>query len=513
MSTTIEDVVNRTQQNLEGENSQWPDPIPLTPGELAPLPYPVDIMPPVMRNAVLAYQRFGQQPLAMVASSALACAALVSQPLANVARDANLTGPCSLYFLSIAQSGERKSACDKRMSRAMRQWQAQQREQMASDIDKARASLDSWQARRDGFLARIKKLAGSTKPEAEADCRQLESDLERHEGQKPFVPAVPEIFLEDVTPEALAVRLATGWPSSSLWSDEGGLVIGSAGMSEEAALRFVSLLNRLWDGNPFERRRTVRESVEVIGRRFCSSIMMQPDVAQRLCGLGDGVARGTGNLARFLIAWPQSTIGHRPYKPGNIESPELQAFDKRVEELLGQVLPVRDSLTMILEPPTLHLSKDAFDCWRAFHDDVENELQTDGEFSELRDFGAKCAEQAARIACVLHIFEHGPVGEISLTSMEAGAAISTWHLQEAGRLFANVAGSQVVEDAKLLLSWLQSNPASTLQVILQRGPGRLRKKPCRDAALEILKDHGLCRTEKLDGKSVIVLNPTFGAMK
>ncbi len=50
--------------------------------------------------------------------------------------------------------------------------------------------------------------------------------------------------------------------------------------------------------------REFRKSSADTGTPACSAAL--PDVSGAL-------ARGTGFLARFLVAWPESTQGHRPY--------------------------------------------------------------------------------------------------------------------------------------------------------------------------------------------------------
>jgi hypothetical protein len=93
-------------------------PIPFTPEGPQPLvreiapgnTYPVDTLGP-LRPAVEAVQGMTQAPVAIPAQSALAVASLAVQSFADVE---TLGGPrpLSLYALTIARSGERKSACD-----------------------------------------------------------------------------------------------------------------------------------------------------------------------------------------------------------------------------------------------------------------------------------------------------------------------------------------------------------------------------------------------------------------
>jgi hypothetical protein len=483
----------------------WGDPVPLFAEHERPEPYPIDALPPIIRDAVVTYQAFGQQPIELVACSALSAASLVCQALADVDRDGNLTGPCSLSFLVVAASGERKTACDRRMRRALDQWQDEKRKEQAPAIRAAERRLAIWQTRHDGILQKIKRLSGSAKEDEQAECQNLESLLLLHDKERPEVPAQVALFYEDTTPEKLAVNLANGWPSASLWSDEGGLVIGSHAMSEDSAMRFLALLNRLWDGGTFDRQRETRNCAHVRGRRFTAALMLQPNALGKLCAAGDGVARGVGALARFLIAWPSSTIGARAYRPGDLDHHALQAFDARLRLLLDAPLPLEDGA---LKPPTVRLSQEAFDIWRSFYDDVERELGRQGEFSELPGFGAKAAEQAARIACVLHVFEHGPQGEIGAATMMAGAKIAIWHLTETRRVFANIGRTGEASDADLLLEWLRDHEsAPTLGDILRLGPNRLREKKRRDGAVQKLVEHGLARVEKDGDAERLTINP------
>ena len=92
------------------------DPEPFV-GEMpAARPYPLDALPEPMRAAVLEYAAFGQQPMAMIATSALSALSLAAQHLADVARGQELIGPTSLNTLTVAISGERKTSADRALT-------------------------------------------------------------------------------------------------------------------------------------------------------------------------------------------------------------------------------------------------------------------------------------------------------------------------------------------------------------------------------------------------------------
>jgi putative DNA primase/helicase len=486
-----------------------PEPQPLIAPAKEPRPYPIDALPAGIRRAVMAYQVYGQQPVALVAGAALASLSLCAQGLVNVGRDAQLVGPISLNIITVATSGERKTSCDKRMCQAPRQWQADRRAAMAPYVQTARARIAAHTAQRDGLLAKIKTGAGRKPGGNSADLDDLRRQLERLEAQAEGEPVLPALFHEDVTPEGLAQYIAMGWPSSSLWSDEAGLVIGAHGMSDDSVMRYLALLNRVWDGNSFERKRAAAKSFIIRGRRMTVSLMMQEVVLARLLTAGGGASRGLGFLARFLIAWPVSTMGTRLYR-SDFDAASMTPFDARLRELLDLPLPnVGQNLELV--PPVLPLSAAARTAWIAFHDETEQALGATGEFAGVADFAAKTAENAARIAALIHVFEQGPYGEVSGAEMEAAAAIAAWHLFEAHRIIGVTDVSEPMADARLLLDWLlkQDELAVSPREILRSGPNRLRDKKRRDTALKsLVETHHVF--EQTEGEiTLVVLNPVL----
>jgi putative DNA primase/helicase len=247
------------------------------------------------------------------------------------------------------------------------------------------------------------------------------------------------------------------------------------------------MLNRLRDGNDFDRSRLTKKSAFIRGRRLTVSLMMQPIVLTRLLRAGGGASRGMGWIARTLFAWPASTIGSPLYQD-SVDSRALDAFSRRIRELLNLELPV-EAAGMVLTPPSLSLSPSAFGVWRSLHDEVEAELSRVGEFGSVPDIGAKIAENAARIAAVFHVFSQGPHGSIDAATMGSGAAVAIWHLNEGRRVVGATKTPQDIADAGLLLEWwLSRRPEDAIEPrdILRLGPPPLREKERRDAAIKVL---------------------------
>lgn len=104
--------------------------------KVEPEPYPLDALPETIRAAVEEVQGFVQAPLPMVASSALGALSLAVQAHVDVKRCEKLTGPTSLFLLTLGDSGERKSTCDRFFLAAIKDYQAQQAEAMKPEIER-----------------------------------------------------------------------------------------------------------------------------------------------------------------------------------------------------------------------------------------------------------------------------------------------------------------------------------------------------------------------------------------
>ena len=139
----------RVYESNGSAGAAWSTPVPLV-GQIERVAYPVDALPPAIRGAVEEVQDAVQAPAEMVASSALAVASLAAQSAADVSRNRALPGPCSLYFLTVAESGDRKSTVDRLMGRAVHAFQDEQRDASRLTLAAHAADVAAWEAKRGG---------------------------------------------------------------------------------------------------------------------------------------------------------------------------------------------------------------------------------------------------------------------------------------------------------------------------------------------------------------------------
>jgi putative DNA primase/helicase len=487
--------------------AQWLEPQGLI-AKLEGQPYPLEALPGVIRRAVDEVQTFVQAPTALVATCALGAVATVCQGHYDVERADRLRGPISLFTLVIAVSGERKSSVDKFFTRAILQHEHDAAIDAKPEIARHKAALASWEAKRKGLLHRIEADQKSGK-----SSDRLERELAELEADKPEAPLVPRYVRQDTTPEALAYNLAKSWPSGSVVSAEAGIIFGSHAMGRDCAMRNMAQLNQLWDGGRLDVDRRTSESFSVKCARLSMSLQIQEATLREFLMQSRGLARGTGFLARFMVAWPESTQGTRKFREAPTSWAGLGAFDRRIEGILRPPLPLNDDNE--LEPDVLRLDRDAKLAWIAFHDSVESELAQGGEYYDIQDTAAKAADNVARLAALFHVFENDAKGPIPAEYIERAGMIMRWHLNEARRFFGELALPDELVNAVKLDAWLlehcRKNQTCSINKNHVRRFGPIRQGDKLDYALSELYDLDRLRISRFGKRIEIEINPALVA--
>lgn len=507
VANSIKEAVLISHENMTDDND-WPAPQPLS-AKIEPEPYPLDALPDTLLAAVEEVRGFTKAPIPLVASSALAALSLAVQAHADVKRAEKLTGPVGLFLLTIADSGERKSTCDSFFMQAIRDYEANQTEYAKPLVKDFNATKEAWEAKRGGIKEKIRSLAktGKSTHEQEAVLRDLEHS-------KPEPPRVPRLIYGDATPEALKWNLAMGWPTGGVVSSEAGLVFGAHGMGKDSVMRNLATLNQLWDGADIATERRTTESFTVRGARLTIALQVQEATLRSFFDRSGGLARGTGFLARFLVAWPESTQGNRPFTDPPDTWPALAKFNQRIASILDQDVPIDEDGA--LSPPIFPLAADTKAAWVIFHDAIESELRSSGELYDVRDVASKTADNAARLATLFQIFEHGINSVIGLDAFEGASRITAWHLHEARRFYGELALPEEQADAVRLDSWLldycqreKTNIIPRREVQRNVTPGHLRQKAALDSALIELVDTERVRLIQDGKRKEIHINPAL----
>ena len=196
----------------------------------------------------------------------------------------------------------------------------------------------------------------------------------------------------------------------------------------------------------------------------------------------------------------------------------MALFEARIRELLTQ--PLATDAHGCLTPAVLDLSPQARAEWICFHDEIERELGARGALRGVRDVAAKAAENAARLAALFHLLEHGASGTIASEEIRAAACIVSWSMNEARRnevrrLLADLDTPPSLAAAIRPDAWLRSEAQANdtdrvpAKRIYQYGPNCVRDSRDLRAALAILAERGRARMEEDGRRRSVAINPAL----
>ncbi len=449
--------------------------------EIAPsAAYPVHALGP-LRAAVEAVQGMTQAPVAIPAASALSVASLAVQGFAGVETLGGVR-PTSLYALTIARSGERKSACDAPLMTALRAHEREQTTAQREEMEIWRNKHALWKGERDRILREAAKGKGEKRTAAQADLEAL--------GPEPEAPPSTDRTVTEPTFEGLTKLFAHGQPSLGLFSDEGGQFLGGHAMNSENRQKTLAAFNDLWQGNPIRRTRSGDGHATLYGRRLAVHLMVQPTVARAF--MADPLAADTGFLPRFLMCEPTSAIGTRMQANTRRNDMAMESFARRLSNILDTPLPM-DLETRELQPRILSLAPDARALLVAFSDAIEAAQASGGDLAHITGTASKTAEQAARIAGVLTLWRDLEATKVEPRDMTDAIELAQFYLSEASRLASAATISAEIDRAETLRRWLRASwphPEVMVRDVVQYGPNPLRESPKARATLGILEKHG-----------------------
>ncbi|MBR1197807.1 DUF3987 domain-containing protein [Bradyrhizobium sp. AUGA SZCCT0158] len=470
---------------------QGPRPLPLVREVVPADAFPVEALGEVLGSAALAIHDHVQSPLAMCGQAVLAAATLTVQGHADVEVATGQVKPLSNFYLTIAASGERKTATDSMALSPIRKHESYLAEIYQAELPRFQNDMIAWEAAR-------KKAVTSNKGNRAA-VRDALNGL----GPRPVGPLLPMLTCPEPTFEGLTLALQLGQPSIGIFSSEGGQFIGGHGMSAENKLASAAGYSSIWDGDPIKRVRAKDGVTILVGRRLSTHLMVQPDVANLL--LSDALLADQGMLSRYLVTAPDSRSGQRFSRDPSPDSRlKMMAYENHMHEILRRQLPLAVGKANELEPRVLRLSADAHTLQNNFADHIERQIGPNGELKPISGLANKLPEHAGRLAGVLTIFENPDAHEISQDFMARGIMLAQHFAGEALRLFQGARIDADLRHAARLLDWLHNSWNETnisLPDIYQRGPNSIGSRETALHLVRILETHAW--VVKLPGGAVV----------
>ena len=436
-------------------------------------PFPVDLLPHHLAKYIVE------------TSSAIGCdPALVGVPLLpgiasciGNARQIRLkttwAEPVTLWSGVVAESGDHKSP-------ALDQTKGPLERRQAKDLAENREALERFEEER---LAYERELSAWRKSKSDEDPPQ-----------KPEAPKAARRLIDDITVEALAMRLRDNPRGLLLASDELKTWFGSFDRYASGGSDAARWLQMHRAGPVVVDRKTGTDQTIYVPRANVSITgMIQPATLKEVLSAEH---RSSGLAARFLFAWP-------PTRPRAWSDKEAQARTMgRLEGLLEAVwsLDVPLNVYGVPTPIDIEMDPDARQAYIEFYRENGQVMATlDGDeraaFSKLEGY-------AARLSLVLHLVKWAQGGTcidpgasvaqssvargefagarkpslIDLETVTAAIALTRWFASETERIYQFLDESPKEREERQLRGYITGRGGSITPRQLARGPKKYRGK-------------------------------------
>lgn len=448
-------------------------------------PYPVASFPAVLENIIRSLHESTHIPAELIGNVVLAATSLACQSLIGVIQPhTNTPESCSLYLMTIAESGEGKTTINKLVMKPLYAYAAEMKREYEEKLEPYRREHNIWKIRNQALNSNLRQAIKKG-----YSGEDEEHEIVKHAESEPHHPARPNFIYEDTSLKALVEGLGEH-PEAGFISDEAITFFKSYLKNNPG------LLNKAWDSEMFDFRRADGE-VYQIKPLLTFSLMSQPDVFKEYLKKHTVTARASGFLSRFLFAWCESTIGtrngHADYS--NTEQ-ALNTFYDRVNELLRQN-KARFSDNAHTPKKTLALSDLALSDWKTNRTKTEKKISTGHEWEHIRDIASKSGSNTLRLAALLQYFYDDTSVYVSQGAMGSAITIMDWYLNQASQIFYPQSERwQFEQDVRELFHWImnrirQNNGCAILKNDLEKyGPHRLRRTDKLTPALNQLISQG-----------------------
>lgn len=445
-----------------------PTPIPLRSKQRVELvPFPLEELIEPLKGEVEAIVDKVQCPIELAASSVLSVAALAAQQHADVVNPRGIRSPLSLFTLSIARPSERKSTADNLAMEPVRTYERQRWESYQKEMTFYRTAKAAWWGAQQAIINN-KRL----------DTKQKQEELSKI-GQEPPEPIDWKLICSEPTIEGLLNQFQYGYPSLGIFNNDGGAFVGGYSMSKDFRLKTAATLSNLWNATPVDRTlKNRQENCRVANRRLSLHLMIQPDVAKQFFATPE--FKGQGLFSRFLIAFPETTMGERfQYEEDPANVGKMHAFNNQLLYVLQKQLSLIHGTRQELMPTVLALDDDAKEEWEKYADYIEGKLCRRGELEAIADFAGKIVEHALRLAGVMTIVQNPNATTIDKFMLWRAANLMEYYTAQYFRIFDDGETPKEILDAEKMLEWLQFDYGEdyvTLNEIKHNGPHGLRKR-------------------------------------
>ncbi|MEM7618393.1 MAG: YfjI family protein [Pseudomonadota bacterium] len=479
----------RSPQKPDADKFDWEfEPIILL-GEFETPKIPAEILPTKLSGFVDNISAVLSVPSAMPVMAALGIVSAAIGKKFIVSPKPDWKEPINIYTLTAMQPASNKSQTLAYLKSPIDQWENEKEKKILPKINEAMDEIKILQAKIAKNERVIKSASSIAHEVSEAEEELIKLGKELRSKQRDM-PVVPQIYVTDATPEAIADLVYQQDGRAAIISDEGGITEVLSGLYNGGNANIDIVLKGI-NGGSVRIKRADRNLK--INPYLTVALLVQPQV---LTNMADKRAFiGNGALERYLYALPIGNVGYREFKNISIDCIAQTNYENLIFNLL--------SIEMPDAPYCLSLSNESKEIFHSFRQEIERALRPDGELYICRQWAGKLAGYTLRLAGLMHVTQHESTVKLVIADDTMQDAIDLARLlkHHAVAAYSLMGADQTLSNARDILEWLLAtspkyfSKSTILNAFRNRKFG---KKKHIDEALQLLIEHNMLSEEHAD---------------
>lgn len=470
------------------KETSWVKPTPLRSDGTKLLPFPLNAMPPILREMAAAIATTTSTDVAMAGTAILSAVSYCFSGVYRMAAKRDHTEPLVLDALTVAEPSFKKSPVISMVKRPYVMFAHDWNEENKKWIYKQQAEIR---------ILENKLLAIEKKEDVTADeIAELQTQI----SDTP-VRNFRRIVVDDITPESLVTQLEENGTLLMI-SDEAGMLGNFSGRYSNN-IPNLDILLKSWNGETYISDRASRSSIILKKPYMSICLACQPYVFESM--INNTAFRGSGLIARFVYCFPVSNIGSRRYDTQPVPETVAENYRKLVYDLLtNKFCSYGDD-----EEVYLHFDDRAYKEFVEYYNGhIEPRLLTDMAF--CKDWGGKYHGLILRLCGIIHCVKCLSNGDfpddvdVGIDTLTNSIAIAEYYREQA--IYAYSLGDVDIATVKAerVLNKIRSKH---IQSIRQNDLYKLCRctlfKNAVDFAetVDMLEDYGYLRREVVHGSN------------
>lgn len=402
-------------------------------------PYPVDLLPRIISDAVKEVSQNLKIPTDLAAHAALSAISTACQGRINVKFPNFPASSCGLFLWVVSDASRGKSIANERFFRSIAKFEEEYNQQHTVDERLLNAQVDAWQIENTIIKNELKNTKRGTD-----DFKRISEELILHGLAMPSKNKHKTICHAQVTPQKLHDILVNDGVAAII-SPEAGHLILSPAFSQPG------ILSSFWSGED-QSMGLIKGDRKPYHPRLTISIMTQSNPFHDFMVSRGKLAFSSGLLSRFLVSFPSSDNAPEDSVSivNEMPEPKLDKFNHRIYEIVSK------EDVSLKDRATLYFSDSGKAKFEIFKQQINSRIKNLNVSPVVETFYRRLIQHASRMAALWQYFCSG--NEAIEDYVTNAIELCIWYGLNYDRIFSKYLTSDVSDGeqcAQILHGWLE----------------------------------------------------------